>query len=89
VAASALAGAIALRQPSPAPRTEAAEFTAIPFVAPLAPYERTQVVRMNMPASSLVAAGLDVRLSHSGEGPLADVLVGQDGRALAVRIVQS
>jgi hypothetical protein len=60
-------------------------FVPIPFTAPLAPYERATIARMNLAVSALIAAGIDVRSTE----PVvqADVLLGQDGRAHAVRIL--
>ena len=62
-------------------------FVQIPYVAPLAPYERTQVVRMEVPVSALIAAGFQMRTADPGAHAEADVVVGQDGRARAVRLV--
>jgi hypothetical protein len=70
------------RIPQPQPEV----FMPIPYVVPPAPYERTAVVRMEVPAAALMAAGLDVRSPADSSLP-ADVLVGQDGRALAVSLV--
>jgi hypothetical protein len=64
-------------------------FVAIPYVAPLAPYERAEVVRMQLPVSALMAAGLRVGAVDPGAQVMADVLVGQDGRARALRLVTS
>ena len=54
----------------------------IPYVAPLAPYERTQVVRMSVPVTALIAAGFEVHARDIGAAVRADVLIGQDGRAM-------
>lgn len=62
-------------------------FVAIPYVTPLAPYERTQVVRMEVPVAALIAAGLPMSTADVGAHAEADVVVGQDGRARAVRLV--
>ena len=91
-AAGALAAALALGAlilARPAPTVSAAEpFVEIPYTAPLAPYERTTVVRMNVPVTALVAAGFEVPTSDTGAVILMDVLVGQDGRAHAVRPIR-
>jgi len=86
-AAAALIVVVALRHrtvtpvPVPAPTQEV--FLRIPYVVPPAPYERTEVVRMDVPVAALIAAGLKVdRLA--GETVSADVVVGQDDRPLAV-----
>jgi hypothetical protein len=74
-----------------APKTHPAEpespFIPIPYVAPLDPYERVDIVRMELPVSALIAAGLQVETDDAGERVQADVVVGQDGRARAVRLV--
>lgn len=62
-------------------------FVPIPYVAPPAPYERIEVVRMEIPVAALIAAGLFVRTADLGGRVEADVMVGQDGRARAVRLV--
>lgn len=80
--------ALALLRPVPT-RTRAGEraFVPIPYVAPLAPYERPQVVRMDVPMMALVAAGFPVHAPDLSGAVIADVLIGQDGRALAIRLV--
>jgi hypothetical protein len=63
-------------------------FVQIPYVAPLAPYERVAVRRMEVPVTALIAAGFEMRARDLGAAIPADVLVGQDGRALALRLVE-
>ena len=58
-----------------------------PYVAPLAPYERAEVVRMDVSVAALRAAGLDVHVPDTGATVLADLVLGQDGRAHAIRLV--
>lgn len=62
-------------------------FMPIPYVLPPGPYERVEVVRMRMPVSALIAAGLPLRTADAGAQAEADVIVGQDGRPRAVRLV--
>ncbi len=62
-------------------------FVAIPYVLPPAPYERVEVVRMRVPVAALIAAGLPMRTDDPAGQAEADVLVGQDGRPRAVRLV--
>ncbi len=62
-------------------------FIPIPYVLPPAPYERVEVVRMKLPVSALVAAGLPLRTADPGAQAEADVIVGQDGRPRAVRLI--
>jgi len=64
-----------------------AQFIPIPWVAPLAPYERADVVRMDLPVSALIAAGLPFHGSDPGARARADLVVGEDGRARAVRLI--
>jgi hypothetical protein len=82
-----------LLRPLPAPRQPAAaaeaEFMEMPYVAPLAPYERVEVVRMDVPVAELTAEGLDVRVPNTGATVLADVVLGQDGRPHAIRLVSN
>jgi hypothetical protein len=76
-----------------APRKAAAAaeapFLEMPYVAPLAPYERVKVVRMDVPVAELTAEGLDVRAPDTGASVLVDVVLGQDGRAHAIRLVSN
>jgi hypothetical protein len=95
-AAAALAASLALliHQPSPTPRSAKAHdddrpFLQIPYVTPRAPYERAEVMRMQVPLTALIAAGFEVHTAELGDAVNADVLVGQDGRALAIRLVPS
>ena len=68
---------------------ETSRFVPIPFTVPLAPEERATVVRMEIPASALMAAGFDLPATDPGSTVQADVLVSQDGRARAISIVSS
>jgi hypothetical protein len=86
-AATLTAGVFFIRHPAPRPAAEA--FLEIPYVLPPAPYERTEVVRMEVPAAALVAAGFQVRVPDTGAAVKADVLVGQDGRPLAIRLIST
>jgi hypothetical protein len=58
-------------------------FLKIPYVIPPAPYERTEVVRMDVPVAALIQAGFTMNAAAADSVP-ADVWVGQDGRPLAV-----
>jgi hypothetical protein len=62
-------------------------FVPIPYVAPLGVYERAEIVRMEVPVAALIAAGFPMRTSDPGARAQADVVVGQDGRARAVRLI--
>jgi hypothetical protein len=70
------------------PRDSAAEpFVAIPYTVPLAPDERAAVVRLALSPSAFAAVGFPLPAIDPGNDTLADVLVGEDGRAHAIRIV--
>ena len=87
-AAACVAVALVLLRPVPTrPAAPERAFVPIPYVAPLAPYERPEVVRMDVPIMALVAAGLPVHAPDLSGAVTADVVVGQDGRALAIRLV--
>jgi hypothetical protein len=60
-------------------------FVTIPYTVPLAPEERTTVIRMEIPVAALMAAGFSVPASDLGGTVEADVLVSEDGRARAIR----
>jgi hypothetical protein len=63
------------------------QFTAMPYVIPPAPYERTSVVRTEVPLQIMLAAGFHVQGEDLSSSILADVLYGEDGRILALRLV--
>lgn len=62
-------------------------FVPIPYVLPPAPYERLEVVRMQLPVAALIAAGFRMETADQGAQAEADVVIGQDGRARAIRLV--
>ena len=66
-----------------------APFVPIPYVLPPSPYERLEIVRMQIPVAALIAAGLPVQTADPAAQAEADVLIGQDGRPRAVRLVSS
>ena len=71
---------------TPAPQQP---FIAIPYTLPLEPYERAEVMRMDVPVAALIAVGLPMNMADPAASARADVLVGQDGRARAIRLVTS
>lgn len=93
-AAVALAASLALivialhRTPAPAksgdPRPSS--FVGIPYLPPLDPRENATIVRMDIQVATLIAAGYSVA-AEPGEVVPADVLIGEDGRARAVRML--
>jgi hypothetical protein len=62
-------------------------FVPIPYVLQPEPYERVEVVRMSLPVSELIAAGFRMQTADLGAQAEADVMVGQDGRPRAVRLI--
>jgi hypothetical protein len=82
--AVAIIAAVTLYRPSipeAVPKQEV--FLRVPYVAPPAPYERTEVVRMDVPVAALIAAGFKMN-APAADSVYADILLGQDGRPLAV-----
>jgi hypothetical protein len=79
------------RRPKPTPSAAQANteepFVAIPYTIPLDPRERATVVRMEMPVAALTAVGLGVPAADSSASAQADVIVGEDGRMRAIRLV--
>jgi len=86
VAASILAAALLVHRMPRKLTAAQAPFVQVPYVAPPAPYERVEVVHQTVPVAALIAAGFDVHVDDAGGSLPADVLVGQDGRVLAVRL---
>jgi len=74
--------------PAPVPLTQEQAFVRIPYVVPPAPYERTEVVHMNVPVAALIAVGFRMD-EPAGASVPADVLVGQDNRPLAIRFLEN
>lgn len=76
------------RNPTVVPVQAADEqFTAMPYVIPPAPYERTSVVRTEVPLQIMLSAGFQIEGEDLSSSILADVLYGEDGRILALRLV--
>jgi len=62
-------------------------FVDLPWTAGLPAFESGEIVRMDIPVASLPTYGIDIS-SGAGRGPVeADVLIGQDGFARAIRLV--
>jgi hypothetical protein len=62
-------------------------FVDLPWTAGLPAFESGEIVRMDVPVASLPTYGIDIS-SGAGRGPVeADVLIGQDGFARAIRLV--
>jgi len=71
----------------PPGQTESEAFMAVPYVVQLAPWERTEVVRMQVSLSALRTLGFQVHTAETGGSVTADVLCGQDGRVVAVALL--
>jgi hypothetical protein len=65
--------------------TDAYGFIDVPYTAPLASYERSSVVSMEIPVAELLADGYGLAADPSSVVQ-ADVLLGEDGRMHAVRL---
>jgi hypothetical protein len=73
-------------RPAEAPETP---FITIPYTVPLTPDEPVRVVRMALSPSALAAAGFPLSAVDLENGVPSDVLVDEDGRARAIRIVSN
>jgi hypothetical protein len=69
--------------PQPAPRQE--PFIAIPYAPAFTPYEDAQVVRVNMAGASVRRLGLPAVADRVE----ADLVIGNDGLARAIRLVSN
>jgi hypothetical protein len=58
-----------------------------PLMVSASPFESGLLVRMTVPASAMRNVGFDVSEEHLSDPVLADVLVGQDDLARAIRFV--
>jgi hypothetical protein len=63
------------------------QFVQIPYSTPLAPWERAEIVRVEMPIAALAAAGFHVAVADTGARAQADLVIGEDGMARAVRLI--
>jgi hypothetical protein len=52
------------------------------------PMESGEVIRVQMPRSALITLGLPVDVEHADEPVMADLLIGEDGLARAIRFVR-
>jgi hypothetical protein len=77
----------AVATPSPGPPPEQESFVQLPYTLPLDPLEHVELRRIEMPVTALAAAGLTVALPDPRASAQTDVLVGEDGRIRAVRLV--
>jgi len=88
-AALAIGAILLMRSPTPKKPVAAEQpFVQIPYVAPPAPYERVEITRVDVPVAALIAAGFDIPATDPGSTVQAEVLLGQDGRAHAIRLLR-
>ena len=80
--------AVEIRKPSTRRKPSSLEFYALPDADSLPPLETATVVRVQLPLSSLRLIGFPINEDRAGEAVQADVLLGQDGLARGVRLVQ-
>jgi hypothetical protein len=66
---------------------QAEGFVALPSAAGLPDFESGEIVRMEIPLTSLPAYGIDIVPDAERSPVEADLLVGQDGQARAIRLV--
>ncbi len=66
----------------------ATEFLPLTYVAHADDEGSGQIVRVNLPRESLFALGLPVSAERAGELVKADVIVGDDGLARAIRFIR-
>lgn len=80
--------AVPARKRKPVKRREPElEFIPIPYTTPLAPWERSEIVRTELPVSALAAAGFHVETADTSAKAQADLLIGEDGIARGLRLI--
>jgi hypothetical protein len=71
------------------PQSEVAtEFFALPYAPRLTSFEGAQVLRVRLPRASMTMLGLPVDQSGFSDRIKADVVLGEDGIARAIRFVR-
>lgn len=76
------------RQPRSRATEVATEFFPLTFIADSAALETGHVVRVRIPRSALVTFGVLMNVDRAGELVKADVVIGDDGLARAIRFIQ-
>jgi len=66
-----------------------AGFVPVPAAAALPRFESGVIVRVALPVTALPSYGIDISPASSGQPVEADVLLGQDGLARAIRLVNT
>jgi len=72
--------------PLPRPPVEAVGFVPIPSAAGLPAFESGEIVRLGIPVTALPGYGIDIPAGAQAAVE-ADLLIGQDGQARAIRLV--
>ncbi len=80
---AANAGADILRSP----RVEESATDFFPLMSPAPPFERGEILRVNVPASVMRTVGLPVQEERIGDRVQADIVVGEEGLPRAIRFV--
>jgi hypothetical protein len=76
-----------VRRHAAKPKADTEPFMAIPYTVPLDPRERAVVMRMEMPVTALAAVGLAVAAPDPRASAQTDVIIGEDGRIRAIRLL--
>jgi hypothetical protein len=71
------------------PSVRLQDFMALPGATSLPAFESGRIIRVDLPVSSLPAYGVELVPDAARTEVQADVLVGQDGQARAIRLVNS
>jgi hypothetical protein len=85
--APAAAVKTARRVPKSATRPQEVVTDFFPLMDPAPPFERGQLLRVELPASAMQMVGLPVREDRLADSVQADVLVGEEGLPRAIRFV--
>ncbi len=64
-------------------------FIPVPYATPIGQYERADLVRVNVPVSALAQWGLPVSSFNPDQRIDAEVVIGEDGLARAVRLISN
>ena len=83
--AAAVKTAGRVRKPVTRPQEVVTAF--FPLMDPAPPFERGQLLRVELPASAMQMVGLPVREDRLADSVQADVLVGEEGLPRAIRFV--
>ena len=77
----------ALTQLMDSESAEAAGFIPLPNAVEVDPNEEVNLIRIELPRSAMAALGFEVNADQASEGVAADVMLGHDGLARAVRFL--